>query len=143
MEWLKKLRQENRGDVHSTLPKTSSEAEAALSLPLLEEADGNHAGQPKSGDKTLHTFRLTLFNVVIFILSLLFYLFRSYNAATDAACERRMWPASPERGIMGFEQRQYDSDVVPREYFGLPTAERRVAWDRLWQSKPPPSILTP
>lgn len=37
--------------------------------------------------------------------------------------------------ILEFEWRQYDSAVIPQEYYGAPTDERREAWHELWASK--------
>lgn len=34
-----------------------------------------------------------------------------------------------------YERRQYNSDVISHSFVGLPTHERRNAWDRLWKSK--------
>ncbi|SPQ23032.1 377f3cf2-a9fb-417e-8677-5f07cbadc8b1 [Thermothielavioides terrestris] len=45
-----------------------------------------------------------------------------------------MWPYSPETDHLEFEVRQYDSDLIPNELFGLPTQERRDAWDWLWKT---------
>lgn len=97
MEWFKKLRPGNQGDIHSALTKTSTEAEAVL--PLLDEKDGGRAEQRKfEGKKALQDVRLPLLSVAIFILSC-FSTYSASTAATDSACEKKMWPASMQTSL--------------------------------------------
>ncbi len=104
------------------------------------------------GSASAFVSALLLLSLGVLLFSFSFYAYCYNTAATDMAYERRMWPFSkdaeqelpcaglekklillqgPRMDILEFEQRQYDSDVVPREYLGLRTEERRDAWDRL------------
>ncbi|KAH7374107.1 hypothetical protein BKA64DRAFT_586817 [Cadophora sp. MPI-SDFR-AT-0126] len=79
-------------------------------------------------------FTLLCMSLCFFILSGMFYSVRYYLAVTDASCQRRMWPYSPEVDFLEYESRQYQSDLISHEFVGVPTKERRDAWDDLWKT---------
>jgi hypothetical protein len=74
-------------------------------LPLLDEEkleevelerDEREAaqGRVKRSHFWLSSSAIPLFSFGVFIFSLLFYIFSSYNAATGRTCQRRMWAYS-------------------------------------------------
>ncbi|KAI0151865.1 hypothetical protein GGR57DRAFT_513839 [Xylariaceae sp. FL1272] len=69
-----------------------------------------------------------LLNSVLLMCAIAYYFFKYATVTTDASCQRKLWAFSPIQEAMEFEWRQYDSDVVPPDLYGIPTQESRELW---------------
>ncbi|RYP78639.1 hypothetical protein DL769_003135 [Monosporascus sp. CRB-8-3] len=120
------------------LAETPISSSNGASEPLLEEkyADDSEYFEPiikaKPKQSRLAACTVLLFSCGIFVCSVVFYGFKYYTAPKDEVCQRRMWAGSPMQMGMEWGWRQYDSDIIPREYYGKATDERRETWKLIY-----------
>jgi hypothetical protein len=117
----------------------STSASHDLTRRLLQDDSDPERFNEKSGQRSRPPWTawdqscLVLFaSAIAFIGSILWYAYHSSTAATDAACEKKMWAFSPMQQVMEFEWRQNDFNDAPWEYYGEPTERRRELWERIY-----------
>ncbi|KAK4240937.1 hypothetical protein C8A03DRAFT_12743 [Achaetomium macrosporum] len=132
---VRQLEEHDSFDDDSSNSRPSLEAALTHTALLWGEKDGEDTESRVARTKCVSwdAFKFVLLaSVVTFIGSLLAYGYRYSAAATDVACQRKMWAFSPIQEAMEWEWRQYDSDDAPIEYYGEPTEERRALWERIY-----------
>ncbi|KAI1264678.1 hypothetical protein F5Y18DRAFT_427815 [Xylariaceae sp. FL1019] len=128
---------DDRFSTETLRPETWSNLQVEL-LPNKNEkiGAGRHAEEqcivPIKSPKSVYGWKWLLSNSVLFICAIAFYFFKYATVATDAACQRKLWAFNPIQEAMECEWRQYDSDVIPPDLYGIPTQERRELWAKMY-----------
>lgn len=116
----------------------------ALSEEEKQSLIGHDLDQEAPQKSRLWAKALVVGTTILLGCSIAFYVHMYLNAPSDHACERLNWAWSrchppPVRNLtyqgtgpimedLEYEWKQYDSDIVPDEYFGPLTKERRALW---------------